>query len=286
MAKAAARRHHNVPGTYYVDATCIDCATCRWLAPAVFDRAAGQSRVYRQPATPEAELRARMAVLACPVAAIGGPAGADYAPARAAFPERITDGVYHCGYHARSSFGAASYLIVRAGGNVLVDSPRYAGPLVRAIERLGGVRYILLTHRDDVADHARYAAALRAERILHSADRTRDTWDVERLVAGEAPVALAKDLLLIPTPGHSPGSICLLYDGRVLLSGDHLAWDSARGALTAHPAYASDWTRQRASVARLAEYAFEWLLPGHGERVHLPAPAMREALWCLHAQMG
>ena len=64
--------------------------------------------------------------------------------------------VYHNGYHSRASYGAASYLVVRDGGNVLVDSPRYFGPLEQKIRAMGGIEYMFLTHEDDVADHERW----------------------------------------------------------------------------------------------------------------------------------
>ena len=35
---------------------------------------------------------------------------------------------------------------------------------------MGGVRYIFLTHRDDVADHAKWAAEFGAERIIHESE--------------------------------------------------------------------------------------------------------------------
>ena len=31
-------------------------------------------------------------------------------------------------------------------------------------------------------------------------------------------------------------------------------------------------------MARLAAYRFEWVLPGHGQRVHLPAAQMRQQM--------
>ena len=37
-----------------------------------------------------------------------------------AFPERLDDNVYFCGYASPDSYGAASYLIVRPEGNVLI----------------------------------------------------------------------------------------------------------------------------------------------------------------------
>ena len=34
--------------------------------------------------------------------------------------------------------------------------------------------------------------------------------------------------------------------------------------------------QQAESMGRLAAYRFEWVLPGHGQRVHLPAAEMRQ----------
>jgi hypothetical protein len=31
-------------------------------------------------------------------------------------------------------------------------------------------------------------------------------------------------------------------------------------------------------MARLADYSFEWVLPGHGQRVYLPANEMRQQM--------
>jgi len=57
MASKTQRLATNVAGDFFVDSTCIDCDTCRWLAPRTFDRSGEQSRVWRQPETPE-EVRA------------------------------------------------------------------------------------------------------------------------------------------------------------------------------------------------------------------------------------
>lgn len=75
--------------------------------------------------------------------------------------------VFHCGHHAESTFGGASYFIRRPQGNILVDSPRWTPALAARLEALGGVSIIFLTHRDDVGDHARWAARFGAERVLH-----------------------------------------------------------------------------------------------------------------------
>jgi len=73
MADLTQRVDENVPGGFYVDATCIDCDLCRETAPANFRRQDddGYSYVARQPATP-AEVAACVAAMAeCPVEAIG-----------------------------------------------------------------------------------------------------------------------------------------------------------------------------------------------------------------------
>ena len=59
----------------------------------------------------------------------------------------------------------------------MIDVPRYNPALAAAIEKMGGVRTIFLTHQDDVGDHAKWAARFKAIRIMHQADvrRSRGT---------------------------------------------------------------------------------------------------------------
>jgi glyoxylase-like metal-dependent hydrolase (beta-lactamase superfamily II) len=220
-----------------------------------------------------------MALLACPVAAIGTGRKHDLAAARASFPDRVDGPVYHCGYHAAASFGAASYLVVREGGNILVDSPRFTRPLVRALEAFGGVASMFLTHRDDVADHDRFAAHFGCARIMHAADIGPRTRAVERVIDGADPVALGAGVVAIPVPGHTRGSACLLVDDVYLFTGDHLAWDPDTDRLAAwRDVCWYDWDEQTTSMTRLLGHRFEWVLPGHGHRGHLPAAQMRRSL--------
>jgi glyoxylase-like metal-dependent hydrolase (beta-lactamase superfamily II) len=277
MAALAKRLPTNAAGEFFVDATCIDCDTCNWLAPSVFDDGGdGHSRVHRQPGDGAARLRAEMALLACPVGAIGTETKHELAAARAAFPERVAGEIYHLGSHAEASFGAASYLVRRPAGNVLVDSPRFTGPVVDALERMGGVKLMFLTHQDDVADHAKFRAHFGCERILHAGDVTHGTRDVEIKLDGREPIALAPDLQVIPVPGHTRGSACLLTGETFLFSGDHVAWSDARRQIYAfRDACWYDWQELRRSMARLAEHRFEWILPGHGRRCHFPGARMK-----------
>lgn len=282
MASERLRLPENQPGPFFVDQTCIDCDICRQLAPDVFQRSdqQGCSFVARQPATEEDRRLTRLAVIACPASSIGTSDKQGLTEAAHAFPIPIDQDVSFCGYASADSYGASSYFIQRAAGNVLVDSPRAAGPLVRRLEGLGGVAVMFLSHRDDVADHVAFARTFGCRRVLHAADATADTRDVELLWPGDEPLPLASDLLLIPVPGHTKGSAALLYRERYLFTGDHL-WgtDDGSGLEASRSVCWHSWPRQVASIQRLLDFRFEWVLPGHGRRFQAASPAaMHDAL--------
>ncbi|MGH9336659.1 MAG: 4Fe-4S domain-containing protein, partial [Vicinamibacteria bacterium] len=203
MAHPSLRLPHNVPGDFYVDSSCIDCDTCRWMAPKTFTEREDQASVETQPRTDEERKRALMALLSCPTGSIGTTERHDVREAIESLPDRIHDNVFHTGFHSESSFGAASYLIVRKEGNVLIDSPRFTLPLVRRIEDLGAVATMFLTHRDDVADHRKFREHFGCERVMHERDLSSGTRDVERPIGGDEAVPIDSDLLVVPAPGHT-----------------------------------------------------------------------------------
>jgi glyoxylase-like metal-dependent hydrolase (beta-lactamase superfamily II)/ferredoxin len=280
MARVSERLPDNADGEFYVDRSCIDCDTCTRIAPGLFAAASDHSFVARQPRDDGERLRALMAVVSCPTASIGTVSRLDAAPAVAAFPEAVAEEVSFLGFTSEDSFGAWSYLVRRPGGNVIVDSPRAAAPLMKRIEQMGGARLMFLTHRDDVAEHAAFHRRFGCARVLHADDVTAATRDVERRLEGPDPVRLDDDLLAIPVPGHTRGHTVLLYRDEFLFTGDHLAWSEGRRRLVAfHDACWYSWTEQTRSMERLLDYSFEWVLPGHGGRWHAPsAAAMRKEL--------
>jgi glyoxylase-like metal-dependent hydrolase (beta-lactamase superfamily II)/ferredoxin len=280
MATLNQRRSENVKGDFYVDRTCIDCDTCRWMAPDIFSRIGGQSAVHHQPTGEEERLHAMQALLACPTASIGTvEKPTDIKTAQQSFPILVAENVYHCGYHAENSFGAASYLIQRPEGNVLVDSPRFAPPLVKQLEAMGGIRYLYLTHRDDVADHQKFHDHFGCDRILHADEINYGTKTVEIQPAGIDPIQLEPDLLIIPVPGHTKGHTVLLYHNQFLFTGDHLAWsDSLNQLIAFRRACWYSWSELKVSMKKLAAYSFEWVLPGHGRRYHADAAKMQQEM--------
>lgn len=280
MAHLNQRLPQNVAGDFYVDHTCIDCDTCRWMTPEVFHRAGGQSAVFHQPSSDAERLRAMQALLACPTASIGTvEKPRDIKVAQQSFPVLVAENVYHCGYHSERSYGAASYLIQRPEGNVLVDSPRFAPPLVKRLEAMGGIRYLYLTHRDDVADHQRFHQHFGCDRILHQDDVTQDTRNVEMQLSGSEPVQLEPDLLIIPVPGHTKGHTVLLYQNQFLFTGDHLAWSTQLNHLIAFRSVCwYSWPELIKSMQKLTNHSFEWVLPGHGRRYHGDHETMHDQL--------
>jgi glyoxylase-like metal-dependent hydrolase (beta-lactamase superfamily II)/ferredoxin len=278
MANVNQRLPENIPGDFYVDASCIDCDTCSQLAPSIFRDHGAQCSVYHQPQTKAETRLALMALVACPTGSIGTTQKHDAHIGIDAFPMLIAENVYFCGFTSEASFGGWSYLIVRPpneGGNVLIDSPRYATQLVKRIETMGGIKQMLLTHRDDVADHELFRKKFGCDRVMHAADGAGGL-GVEKIIEGKAEVSLDNDIVVIPTPGHTRGHVVFLYKQKFLFTGDHLAWSPARQTLTAFPSVAwYSWSEQTRSMAKLTDYNFEWVLPGHGDLHHDSAANMR-----------
>src|SRR5437016_7880884 len=294
MANKNKRLANNVGDNFFVDSTCINCDTCRQLAPATFAENDDFSSVYRQPVGDAEVHAAYQALVACPVGSIGTLQGdkAQMQQAVASFPLALAregarlgapgvggcDGhIYYNGFNSEKSFGANSYFLRHPDGNWLIDSPRYVRHLVAAFERMGGIKYIFLTHEDDVADAGRYAAQFGATRIIHSADADAEP-GAEWIIEGMDPVVVGPEFRIIPVPGHTQGSIALLYADCYLFTGDHMGWDRDINGLRLATVYVWNEEILRRSTARLLDHRFEWVLPGHADRICLPAARMKQEL--------
>jgi len=277
MADLNKRVPENIEGDFFVDTTCIDCGTCRQLAPASFSETDEYSYVYRQPDSPDSSRQALYALLSCPTGSIGTRAPNQAREHMADFPLLIETGVYYCGFTSPKSYGASSYFIRHPDGNWLVDSPKYLPFLVERFQQEGGIRYIFLSHSDDVGEAHRYAEHFGAKRVFHR----EELWaqpDAEVVIEGTEPQMIHPDFWVIPTPGHTRGHCVLLYGNRFLFSGDHLWWDPQHQRLDMPTHYFWNQREQVKSSMRLMDYTFEWVLPGHGNQVCLPATQMKEAL--------
>ena len=296
MADRRKQVSENVPGEFFVDETCINCDTCRQIAPETFDDTGDYSFVFAQPDTEEKTRHALRALLACPTGSIGTLRKNSVKAVREDFPLHLDDGVYYSGFNSPKSFGGHSYFIRYAGekraegnwpqGNWMVDSPKFLPHLVRRFEEMGGLCTIFLTHRDDVAEAEKYAAHFGCRRIIHRAELSAQP-EAEMVLEGEEPQELAPGFLALPTPGHTRGHCVLLYKKRFLFSGDHLWWSRAMRRLSASRRVCWDsWADQTRSMAKLRDFRFEWVLPGHGQRVKLTPAQIRKELAALVNRMA
>ena len=122
-------------------------------------------------------------------------------------------------------FANNAYVIAdrQAGECVIIDAPA-GGEAV--LDALGGARVnaILMTHRH--GDHWAAVDALKratgAPVLCHPADAERYAGKVDGALADGQEIAVgAARIRVLHTPGHTPGSVCLLVDAH-LISGDTL----------------------------------------------------------------
>lgn len=297
MANAKERYSENVEGRFFVDRTCINCDTCRQLAPQIFSEEADHSFVCQQPQSSEDEQAATRALLCCPTGSIGTIGPNQAKETMSELPLELIDGVYYCGFNSPKSYGGNSYFIAHKEGNWLVDSPKFLPHLVKRFEQMGGIKYIFLTHRDDIADAAKYATAFNAIRIVHSDDAdSAPGSEVVLEIQSAATVnsnlnnafadALGEHFTIIPTPGHTKGHMVLLYNNRFLFTGDHLAYDRDTQQLEAFRDFCwYSWDIQTESMSKLASFAFSWIFPGHGQRIHLNEDEMHDQMIDLITRM-
>jgi len=270
MANPKKALTENAPGNYFVDNSCINCSISRHYAPEIFGDTGQYAFVKRQPQNDKEEFSVQQALLACPVASIGMREKQDLAHARNSFPVLMTDNIYLNGFNHKKSYGAHSYFIRSGKGNWLIDSPRFVPDLVKKFEDMGGIRYIFLTHSDDVADAHKFAGQFDATRIIHKQEAHAQP-DAEMILDGEN-VHRIDEAEIHFAPGHTEGHLVLLWQGKYLFTGDHYAWDPPLqhfGSFREHCWYS--WDVQIESVKKMAALKnVEWVFPGHGKWGEIP----------------
>jgi glyoxylase-like metal-dependent hydrolase (beta-lactamase superfamily II) len=211
------------------------------------------------------------------------------------FPRPLLPDVYFVGYHNEGSFGATPYLTEAKFGEdlvwVMVDSPRFSKLSKEAVVSLTGPKgpdYLLLTHVDDTAGHQDWKEEFPSmKRIFHAGDLGVHNWvgdtsleNVEILLPnvksngenltmyslnGTVLEKQDDDVVILHTPGHSPGSISLFQKShRVLFTGDHYAFTTRTMQMTGHPNYGNDLQKQTSTLRRLLDYEWDVIAPGHG----------------------
>ncbi|CEM19257.1 unnamed protein product [Vitrella brassicaformis CCMP3155] len=197
------------------------------------------------------------------------------------FPELIDSGdgyQFYCLGAVTPPIGSESYLIVREGrGNIMVEPASQAKQVVDFVMQQGGVKYLIMTHRDSISGLRFWRKQTGCEGVLHSDEACylsvyfESTYGLEHWVRGKGPVSSLPDgdpdVKLVHTPGHTKGHMCVLYKDRLLMTGDHLGYSHRSRSLTClRAACWYDWSTQIESVRVLKQFSFLWVLPSHGQR--------------------
>lgn len=264
MAAKDKRIQDNASGDFFVDSTCINCDACRKIAPDFFGDYGESSYVSKQPLLPGDVLKVQQAILSCPVNSIGDEQSRPMKEALESLPKKLTPEIYYNGFNSRKSFGADSYFIAHKNGNWLIDCPRYTPHLLKKFQQMGGVKYIYLTHQDDVADYQKYARKLGTKVIIHEYDK-KAAPDADIIITGDA-IQDFGDAQILPVPGHTKGHTILCWKGRYLFTGDHFAYLRSQkrfGSFINHCWY--DWEEQKNSIAKMKVFKnVDHIFPGHG----------------------
>lgn len=168
----------------------------------------------------------------------------------------------------------SAYLLVRGGEVAIVDTgvPGSAEAIESSLSAAGSswadVSHVILTHLHndhvgslgDVMALAPEAAGFAGEPDIPSIPSPRPLSPV-----GDGDSVFG--LEIVATPGHTPGSISVLDRAAgVLVAGDALnGVDGGVGG--ANPRFSSDMALADESVRKLAGFAFDTVLVGHGEPV-------------------
>jgi glyoxylase-like metal-dependent hydrolase (beta-lactamase superfamily II) len=258
-----------------VDERCTNCDVARQLAPGLIGEAGGRSVVLRQPRDQAETQRFHAAAHACPTRSVRAPGGGIDA-ALDPFPMALDDTVLLCGHNSTRTAAANSYLLRRPDSTtMMVDTPRWSDALAARYEALGPVTDVLLTHRDHAAHGRRYADRFGARLWIHEGDLDAAP-DADCVLRGTDPELIAAGVTAVPLPGHTLGSVLYVADERYCFSGDSFYWSRTTGDIEV--AENVTWYSIEELAASLTRTAgllrFEWLLPGHGDRRHLPADDM------------
>ena len=172
------------------------------------------------------------------------------------------------------------YVVSDGAASIVVDAPlESVGPVTALLGEHGlQLSAIVCTHGhfDHMAEAAELARQTRAPVFVHAQDGERLRKPARPLFMPDLevePVEVARELnegdtieigdvtlTVLHTPGHTPGSMCLLADG-VLLSGDTLF----AGSFGRYDLPGGDPAVLKQSLLRLAQLPKETrVLPGHG----------------------
>ncbi|MFP4008347.1 MAG: MBL fold metallo-hydrolase [Spirulinaceae cyanobacterium] len=196
----------------------------------------------------------------------------------------------------RETLGGTAYLIVEKAGNILIDCPSPNPEIADFIAEMGGIAWLVLTHRGGIGSNVK---ALQAKFGCAIAIQEQAAYLLPQVEVTPfaSELTLSDDCTVFWTPGHSPGSSCLYCarNGGILFTGRHLLSHPVNSeAATEGFAIAPlrrpktfHWPRQLQSVEalkkRFSPETLEYLCPGANIGFLRGAVAVKDAYHHLSA---
>jgi len=121
--------------------------------------------------------------------------------------------------------GGKSFLVTGPKYNLMVGTPACTPRVVNAVRKAGGLRYLFLSHRDEIGEIADLHRAVGGAVIMHRSEADLVPCGVDLVFDTDFLVEPEVTVIHTPgdAPGQSPGSACLLVrraDLRVLFTGN------------------------------------------------------------------
>ena len=180
----------------------------------------------------------------------------------------ILPGILEFEDRSELTYGGKGFLLVGSKYNVMVDTPACTPRVIEAVRSRGGLRYIFLSHRDEIGAICALRRELGGAVMLHRSEASQVPCGTDMIF--DTDFEVEPGLWVIHTPGHSPGSSCLLVhrDGlKVLFTGDHILRRRDEIPAPLKFPWTWDWEAQVASARKLLQFEFDHIVPSHARRL-------------------
>jgi glyoxylase-like metal-dependent hydrolase (beta-lactamase superfamily II)/rhodanese-related sulfurtransferase len=189
---------------------------------------------------------------------------------------KISSNVYRFPDQTFYSESVNSYFIDEDDSIILIDGPQNLTEQHEDfIQHTGKPIKILLSHNPTAGNAKKLQTKYKAKIYLHENDRNGSGLTAKPDLLIKDGYRLSKNLTVIHTPGHSPGSVCL-YDSnnKILFTGDHIQGNTKgkiRNFIEDDDGVSGDPQMRLKSTKKLLSYDFEMILPFHYELIRADA---------------
>lgn len=183
--------------------------------------------------------------------------------------ERINGRVLR--FVAQQFFGeqVGTYCIELPNHILLVDLPTYSEGIEQLLCGYSLPLHCILTHGScGIADGKLWQKKVELKVYLHEGDRDNEWLEMEPDVFFSKPPLLSEEIEIIHTPGHKPGSVCVLEkQTKSLFVGDTIGGENGAIKDMRNDSHDDNGALRIESCRKLLDYDFENILPFHYQSI-------------------